>query len=61
MFPLELCPAKTLNCVDQELAIISGNVALCDPVDLTPSMNGATFINILCIILHSNSSYYAYT
>ena len=55
MFPLELCPPKTLNCVYQELAIIPGNVALCEPVDLTQnihaSMNGATFMNIQYMLI----------
>ena len=58
IFPLELCPAKSLYCVYQELAIMPWNVAMCEPVDLSecPSMNGPTFINTLPIyiyILHS--------
>jgi len=49
MFPLELFPAKNPQlCLSgaRHFAIIPGNVALCEPVDLTQnvhaSMNGAT-------------------
>ena len=70
IFPLELCPAKSLYCVYQELATVPWNVAMCEPVDLSVSKHEWSnfykhstyiYIYITLKVLKIFSSYYACT
>ena len=49
VFPLELCPTKSLLCLSgaRSFAIMPGNAALCEPVNLQserPSMNAVQLL-----------------